>query len=175
MRILGLDPGLATTGYGIIETIGSKHQVVDYGCIVTAKDLTTSQRLAKLHLHTQQLLANFKPEAVAIEKLFFNTNITTGVIVSQARGVILLAIEQSGTPVSEYTPLQVKMSICGYGMAKKPQVQLMTQTLLKLSTKPSPDDAADALAIALCHTSLHSLEQHASIQGHKVKTGRRTV
>lgn len=175
MRILGLDPGLATTGYGLIEQHGSRSTAIDYGCVVTSKDLSTSRRLADLYQSMQQLLQQSKPDAVSIEKLFFNTNITTGVIVSQARGVILLAIHQAGLPVAEYTPLQVKMSICGYGMAKKPQVQLMTQTLLNLTAKPQPDDAADALAIALCHSSLQQLHQQAAFDHLKVKTGRQTV
>lgn len=175
MRILGLDPGLATTGYGVIEQQGSTTKAIDYGCILTSKDLTTSQRLSDLYQYTQHLIKQTKPDIVSIEKLFFNTNITTGIIVSQARGVILLAIYQAGLQVAEYTPLQVKMSVCGYGMAKKPQVQLMTQTLLNLSVKPKPDDAADALAIALCHSHLHHLQQQSSLDKLAVKTGRRTV
>ena len=153
MRILGIDPGTATTGYGLINYHHGKPQAEDFGCIITDKDHNPSQRLHILYQSMVKLLEMTTPDVVAIEKLFFNTNVTTAIGVGQARGVILLAIEQFGVPIAEYTPLQVKSAVCGYGMAKKPQVQQMIQVLLKLKSIPKPDDAADALAIALCHNS----------------------
>lgn len=157
MRILGIDPGTATTGYGLVSFHNGKATAEDFGCILTSKNDTASQRLDSLYNSMMQLLDMTKPDVVAIEKLFFNTNVTTAISVGQARGVILLAIEQHGLPISEYTPLQVKSAVCGYGMAKKPQVQQMIQVLLKLKSAPKPDDAADALAIALCHNSMATL------------------
>ena len=157
MRILGIDPGTATTGYGLVSFQGGKAQAEDFGCILTSKLDNPSQRLHNLHQSMLQLLDMTKPDVVAIEKLYFNTNVTTAIGVGQARGVILLAIEQHGLPIAEYTPLQVKSAVCGYGMAKKPQVQQMIQVLLKLKSAPKPDDAADALAIALCHNSMATI------------------
>ena len=154
MRILGIDPGTATTGYGIIEYHAGKPKAIDFGCIMTSSKESASSRLSTLYGSMMQLLDQSKPDAVAIKKIFFNTNITTGIAVSQARGVILLAAEHHNLPIAEYTPLQVKSAICGYGMAKKPQVQQMIQTILNLKSIPRPDDAADALAIALCHDPL---------------------
>lgn len=148
---MGIDPGTATTGYAIIEWQSGAVTVLDYGCILTPKEHTPSQRLEQLHQSTAELLNQWQPEAVAVEKLFFNTNVTTAMAVGEARGVILLAIEKHRAPIWEYTPLQVKMAVCGYGRATKQQVQTMTTRLLKLSAIPKPDDAADALAIALCH------------------------
>ena len=153
MRILGIDPGTAIVGYGLIDYRGGVSKAEEYGCIATDKKFPPSQRLKQIYEHLSQLLNTTKPDIVAVEKLYFNTNITTGIAVSQARGVILLAIEQQDIPLAEYTPLQVKMAVCGYGVAKKPQVQQMTQMMLKLKSIPRPDDAADALAIALCHTN----------------------
>lgn len=165
MKILGIDPGIATTGYGLIEQTGSHYQALDYGCIITDKHRTTAQRLADLYHYMTELLQQTQPNIISVEKIFFNTNITTGIVVSQARGIILLTAELAGIEIVEYTPLQVKTSVCGYGMAKKPQVQQMTQTLLKLKSIPRPDDAADALAIALCHSSLGNLQAKAKLQG----------
>ncbi len=158
MTILGIDPGIATTGYGLIEYVQGKAVAKDYGCILTPKSDSHSVRLEQLYAHTRQLLSVTSPDVVVIEKLFFNTNITTAMVVGQARGVVLLAIEQAHLPIQEYTPLQVKMSVCGYGMAKKPQVQQMVAALLKLPEPPRPDDAADALAIALCHASARPIQ-----------------
>lgn len=154
MRILGIDPGIATTGYGVVELHGSRMTALDYGCILTDKHDSTSLRLSQLFDHLHTLITAHQPEVVVVEKLFFNTNVTTAMIVGQARGVVLLAAEQHQLPLAEYTPLQVKMAICGYGRAKKPQVQQMVMTLLKLSQLPKPDDAADALAIALCYSNM---------------------
>jgi crossover junction endodeoxyribonuclease RuvC len=159
MTILGIDPGIATTGYGLIERQNGKMIAKDYGCILTPKEATTSIRLRQLYEHAHQLVEQTAPDIVVIEKLFFNTNVTTAMNVGQARGVVLLAIEQFGLPIAEYTPLQVKMAVCGFGRAKKPQVQQMVASLLRLSAPPKPDDAADALAIALCHTAALPLRQ----------------
>jgi crossover junction endodeoxyribonuclease RuvC len=153
MIILGIDPGIATTGYGVVDYSHGRARAGDYGCILTDKAERPSARLQQLHHHATSLLQSVRPDVVVIEKLFFNTNITTAMTVGQARGVIMLAIEQQDLPTAEYTPLQVKMAVCGYGRAKKPQVQQMMATLLQLPEPPRPDDAADALAIALCHAS----------------------
>lgn len=153
MRILGIDPGTATTGYGLVSYTAGRPTAEDFGCIITNKKLTPSQRLSLLYNHMLELIDSTQPDIASVEKIFFNTNITTGMAVSQARGVILLALEQRGVALAEYTPLQVKMAVCGYGLAKKPQVQQMTQALLRLTSKPKPDDAADALALALCHSN----------------------
>lgn len=153
MIILGIDPGIATTGYGVIEWRHGQAVAKDYGCILTDKNDRPSARLHQLFDHLHQLLATYRPDEVAVEKLFFNTNVTTAMTVSQARGVIMLAVEQQHIEVMEYTPLQVKSAICGSGRAKKPQVQKMTATLLHLAKPAQPDDAADALAIALCHAT----------------------
>ncbi len=157
MRILGIDPGTATTGYGLINFNKGQARAEDFGCILTSKSDKPAQRLLSLHHSMLHILDSMRPDVVAIEKLYFNTNVTTAIGVGQARGVIMLAIEQHALPIAEYTPLQVKSAVCGYGMAKKPQVQQMIQVLLKLKAIPKPDDAADALAIALCHNSMAAL------------------
>lgn len=161
MRILGIDPGLATIGFGLITYNAGKLAAEEYGCIVTDKKLTPSRRLHQIYSHMKELIESTKPDVASVEKLYFNTNITTGMAVSQARGVILLSLEEMGVDLVEYTPLQVKMAVCGYGMAKKPQVQQMTQTLLHLTNLPKPDDAADALALALCHSNSSPLARSA--------------
>jgi crossover junction endodeoxyribonuclease RuvC len=153
MTILGIDPGTATTGYGLISVSQGRYTAIDYGCILTDKQDTAAQRLAQLYDSMRALLANAKPDVVAVEKLFFNTNVTTAMTVGQARGVVMLAVEQRHIELAEYTPLQVKMAVCGYGRAKKPQIKQMMMTLLRLTQIPKPDDAADALAIAMCHGS----------------------
>ncbi|MCL1975806.1 MAG: crossover junction endodeoxyribonuclease RuvC [Firmicutes bacterium] len=151
MIILGIDPGTAITGYGLIETVGSHCRLLDYGCIRTTANIPAPQRLEKLYSGMRQLLTEGKPEQVAIEKLFFNRNATTAIPVGQARGVLLLACAQMGLTVAEYTPLQVKQNIVGYGRAEKHQIQFMVARLLHMKTPPKSDDAADALAIALTH------------------------
>ncbi|MCL1905620.1 MAG: crossover junction endodeoxyribonuclease RuvC [Clostridiales bacterium] len=151
MIILGIDPGTAITGYGLIEAIGSRCRLLDYGCIRTTPGLSAPRRLEKLHSGMMQLLAEGKPEQVAVEKLFFNRNATTAIPVGQARGVLLLACAQNGLDVAEYTPLQVKQSIVGYGRAEKHQIQFMVARLLQMKAPPKSDDAADALALALTH------------------------
>ena len=152
MIILGIDPGLATMGYGIIEKKPNGDSVpVDYGVVLTPKDESLPVRLAMLEEGVNKILNKFKPAEVAVEELFFNTNLTTGIAVAHARGVLLYTAEKCGIPLHEYTPSQVKMAVVGYGKAEKRQVMDMTRRLLRLKSVPRPDDAADALALALCH------------------------
>lgn len=151
MRILGIDPGYATTGFGVLEAERGLTRLVQYGVITTPPGLAFSLRLAMLHQDMEALLSGSKPQAMAIEELFFGHNVTTGIGVAQARGVILLAAAQAGVPIFEYKPMQVKQAVVGYGGASKHQVMDMTRRLLHLEKIPRPDDAADAIAIALCH------------------------
>lgn len=151
MRILGIDPGYGITGFGIIEAERGNCQLVRCGAITTPAGADFSARLEMIYEDMKKLLQMAKPEAVAIEELFFGQNVTTGIGVAQSRGVILLAIRQAGLPVFSYKPVQVKQAVVGYGNATKHQVQDMTKRLLRLEKMPKPDDAADAIAIALCH------------------------
>jgi len=153
MIILGVDPGTATTGYGLIEEKGGKLMLIDYGVIITEAKKTPEQRLEILYDQLSDIIDEYNPDEIAVEELFFSNNAKTAMAVGQARGVILLATQKSGVPMSEYTPNQVKNGICGHGGADKKQVQKMVQMILKLDTPPQPDDAADALAIAICHSS----------------------
>ena len=151
MRILGIDPGYATTGFGILEAGRGSVQLLNYGTITTPTTLTFPERLVMLYDDMVQLIETVKPDAVAVEELFWGHNVTTGIGVSHGRGVILLAICKSGTPLFEYTPNQVKQAVVGYGCADKHQVMEMTRRILKMEAVARPDDAADAIAIALCH------------------------
>ena len=151
MRILGIDPGYATIGFGLIEAQRAQMHMVTYGAITTPAGLPLSRRLLQIGMDMEELIRQLKPDVVAVEELFFNTNITTGIAVAHGRGVILYAAEKCGIPLYEYTPSQVKVAVTGYGKAEKHQVMDMTKRLLKLKTTPKPDDAADALALALCH------------------------
>ena len=151
MRILGIDPGVATIGFGLVEADRTGARLLQYGVITTPPGIPLSSRLCQISRDMVQLLDQFRPEEAAVEELFFSKNITTGIAVAHGRGVILLEVERSGVPVFEYTPMQVKQAVAGYGGADKRQVMLMTQRLLKLKAIPRPDDAADALAIAICH------------------------
>ena len=151
MRILGIDPGLAIIGYGVIDVDNGNFKVVDYGVITTPKDETIPVRLAMIWDRVNLLISKFKPDHIAMEELFFTNNKTTGIIVSEARGVLLLAAVQSPAKLYEYTPMQIKQAITGYGKADKMQMQNMVRILLKLDSIPRPDDAADALAVAICH------------------------
>ncbi len=153
MRILGIDPGYALVGVGAIEYIGNKYSVIKYGKIETFAKEEMSKRLETIFREMNVWISETKPDVVAIEQLFFNTNTTTAIAVAQARGVILLACRLAGIPVFEYTPLQVKQAVVGYGKAEKVQVQKMVKTILNLEKVPKPDDTADALAIAICHTN----------------------
>ncbi|HUS94505.1 MAG TPA: crossover junction endodeoxyribonuclease RuvC [Patescibacteria group bacterium] len=149
MRLLGLDPGTATVGYGIIDDVDGQVVVVSYGVIVTRpKDGDTAQRLQILFEKLNDLIVEFRPDAAAIEKLFFGKNITTAINVGQARGVLLLALANAGLPVSEYSPPEIKEAVSGYGNASKQQVQFMVKNILGLDEIPKPDDAADGLAVA---------------------------
>ncbi len=151
MRILGIDPGYATTGFGILEAGRGSVQLLNYGTITTPTTRTFPERLVVLYDDMTQLIETVKPDAVAVEELFWGHNVTTGIGVSHGRGVILLAICKSGVPLFEYTPNQVKQAVVGYGGADKHQVMEMTRRILKMEKVARPDDAADAIAIALCH------------------------
>lgn len=151
MKILGLDPGNAITGYGMIEAAAGDYSLVEYGALRTPAGIDASRRLLLLYQALQQLLDKLEPEQVAVEQLFFNKNTTSAVPVGQARGVLLLGCAQRDLPVAEYTPLQVKQALTGYGRAEKGQIQYMVCRLLRLDAPPQNDDAADALAIAITH------------------------
>lgn len=151
MRIIGIDPGYAIVGYGVLDYQGSRFTPVEYGAITTPAGLPLEQRLEMIYTGMNEVMGRTAPEAMAVEQLFFTKNQTTGIAVAQARGVILLCAQQHGVPVYEYTPLQVKQAVVGYGKAVKNQVMEMTRRLLGLEKVPKPDDTADALAIAICH------------------------
>ena len=151
MIILGIDPGYAIVGYGVIEYKNNHFSVIDYGAILTDAGTPFNIRLEKIYDGLCNIIERHRPEAMAIEKLFYNNNAKTVIDVSQARGVIMLAAQKNGVPAFEYTPLQVKRSVVGYGRAEKKQVQEMTRRILALEKVPKPDDTADALAMAICH------------------------
>ena len=152
MLILGIDPGVATVGFGVIEAQRGQNRLIQYGTITTPAGIPLSDRLIQLHRDMGELLELFHPDEVAVEELFFSTNITTGISVAHGRGVLLLSVAERNIPVFEYTPMQVKQGVVGYGKAEKKQVMLMTQRLLNMKEIPRPDDAADALALAICHS-----------------------
>ena len=151
MIVLGIDPGVATIGFGVVRAERQKNTLVQYGVITTPPGIPLSSRLLQISDDMEELIRTFHPDEMAVEELFFNTNITTGIAVAHGRGVLLCAAERCGIPLFEYTPGQVKMAVTGYGKAEKRQVMDMTKRLLKLAKTPRPDDAADALALALCH------------------------
>ena len=151
MKILGIDPGYGITGFGLVDAQRGQFRLLNCGAITTPPNTEFAWRLEVIYNDMTELLRVAQPDVVAIEELFFGQNVTTGINVAQSRGVILLAIRQAGLPIYEYKPAQVKQSVVGYGNATKRQVQDMTQRLLKLQAMPKPDDAADAIAIALCH------------------------
>ena len=151
MIILGLDPGVAIVGYGVVEAQNGRTRPIAYGVIRTPAHTALEKRLFEIYSDLTGIIERYQPDEAAVEELFFNTNQKTAVAVGQARGVILLAIEQNGVKMAEYTPLQVKQSVVGYGRADKSQVMEMTRRMLGLDAPPKPDDAADALAIAICH------------------------
>ena len=163
MRILGIDPGYGITGFGIIEADRGKCRLLRCGAITTPPNTDFNWRLGEIYNNMTELMLLANADAVAIEELFFGNNVTTGIKVAQARGVILLAVQQAGVPVFEYKPMQVKQAVVGYGNATKHQVMDMTKRILGLPAVPKPDDAADAVAIALCHarscTSLLAMSQ----------------
>ncbi|MEA2631224.1 MAG: crossover junction endodeoxyribonuclease RuvC [Chloroflexota bacterium] len=150
MKVLGIDPGTAAMGYGIVERIGGRLREVDHGCLVTSPDLPLPERLLAIHAMVDELLSLHQPDLLGVERLFFSRNVQTALGVGQARGVVLLAAAQHETPVREATPNEVKSAIAGYGAADKEQVQRMVQLVLGMAELPRPDDAADALAIAVC-------------------------
>lgn len=151
MIILGIDPGLAIVGWGIIEKRNNRFYPIAYGAIRTPAHTDVEARLMQIYEDMNTLIERYHPEEMAVEELFFNTNVTTGISVAEARGVILLAAKQKGLRIAEYTPMQVKQAVVGYGKAEKRQVISMVTSLLSLPKPPTPDDTADAIAIALCH------------------------
>lgn len=151
MIILGIDPGYAIVGYGVVSYNANRFNVIEYGAVTTDAGVRFTSRLDKIYEEFCEIILKTKPDAVSIEKLFFNTNTTTAIDVAQARGVILLAATRHNIPVFEYTPLQVKSSVTGYGRAEKKQVMDMIKNILRLEKIPKPDDTADALALAVCH------------------------
>ncbi|HHU76451.1 MAG TPA: crossover junction endodeoxyribonuclease RuvC [Firmicutes bacterium] len=165
MLVLGIDPGLATTGYGLVRKTGDNFQTVDYGCIITAASLPLSERLLGIFNDMNAIIDKYLPDVLSVEQLFFCKNVRTALQVGQARGVIIAAGAKAGCPVYEYTPLQVKQSIAGYGRAGKKQVQQMIRLILGLKEIPRPDDAADALAIAVSH--LQTLNWHKLLESQK--------
>ena len=148
---MGIDPGYATIGFGLIETAGGEARMKTYGTIRTPAEEPLSKRLLQISQDMEDLIGTLKPDAMAVEALFFSTNLTTGIAVAHGRGVILCTAEKCGVPLYEYTPSQVKLSVTGYGKAEKKQVMEMIRRILKLESVPRPDDAADALGLALCH------------------------
>ncbi|WP_322793777.1 crossover junction endodeoxyribonuclease RuvC [Bellilinea sp.] len=155
MLVVGIDPGVATTGYGVVRDTRNGILLVDYGVVTTPPNLVLAQRLLLLHQELEKIIQLHRPESAAVEKLFFQKNVTTAIAVGQARGVALLTMAENQIEVSEYTPLEVKQAVAGYGSADKKQVQYMVKAILNMEVIPTPDDAADALAIAICH--LHSV------------------
>lgn len=153
MRILGIDPGTGIVGWGVIEKNYNRLTVIDWGCIRTPAHQLNQKRLCEIFDGINLLINEYNPDEMAIEELFYNRNVTTVISVAQARGVLVLAAARRGIPVYEYTPLQIKQSVTGYGRAEKKQVQYMVKNLLELDVVPKPDDAADALAVAVCHSN----------------------
>ena len=152
MITLGIDPGLATVGFGVVDSrLGNDFRALEYGAVLTEAGKKVEDRLLEIYDNVDELCKTFKPHAAAVERLYFNTNEKTAINVAQARGVILLALTKNGVPVYEYTPLQIKQALTGYGRAEKKQIMYMVKTLLKLQSEPKPDDTADALAAAICH------------------------
>ncbi|MDD3487621.1 MAG: crossover junction endodeoxyribonuclease RuvC [Candidatus Moranbacteria bacterium] len=164
LRILGIDPGTATTGWAVVEENNKIPKLVACGCVNTAKTKTDAERLVEIGSDIEILLKKYKPNEAAIENLFFFSNQKTAITVAQARGVVLYELQKHKLPITSYTPLQVKQALTGYGRADKKQIQLMVKNILKLSCIPKPDDAADAVAIAICHLNSRSMEQITSSQ-----------
>lgn len=178
MIILGIDPGLATMGFGVLDKDGAGNcRAVDYGVVVTPKEETLPVRLAMLEEGVNKIVDKYNPEEIALEELFFTKNITTGIAVAQARGVILLSCVKRCGKLFEYTPMQIKQALTGYGRADKQQIQQVVTSLLRLKNIPRPDDAADALAIALCHAftsrfgALFAVENNTRTKGKNAVTG----
>ena len=151
MRIIGIDPGYAIMGYGVLDYKGNKFTPITYGSITTDAHTPDPERLKILYDELKAIIDEYQPDEASIEKLFYNTNATTAIMVGEARGIVMLACEQSGVAISEYTPLEIKSALTGYGKADKKQVQTMVKMILNLSEVPRPDDTADAIAAAICH------------------------
>lgn len=151
MRILGIDPGYAILGWGVLDVEGNHFRVVAYDSILTDKDTPMPRRLQELYIGLEEIIEKYKPEEASIEELYFNNNAKTAIMVGEARGVAVLACANGGLRINEYTPLQIKQALVGYGRADKKQVQQMVKTILNLDKVPKPDDTADALAAAICH------------------------
>lgn len=179
MRVLGIDPGTAIVGIGIVDYVDKKMKLVHYDCIYTHKDEQMNYRIMSIYEQLNRIIDIYKPDAVAIEELFYFKNNKTVISVSQARGVMILAATQRGLNISEYTPLQIKMGITGYGRAEKKQIQIMVQKLLGLSEIPKPDDAADALAICITHinssNSLLSSVRNLKVDTKSIKSNKLTA
>ncbi len=176
MRILGIDPGYAIIGWGVLDFEKNRFSVVDYGAITTKAGVPFDRRLEQIYDESMELMDRLQPEVLSMEKLFFTNNKTTGIDVAQARGVLMLASRKHGLEINEYTPMQVKQAVVGYGKAEKRQVMEMTKSLLRLKSVPKPDDTADALALAICHANVHgsslgSLEQKLARNQLKVRKG----
>lgn len=167
MIIIGIDPGYAIVGIGVVEYKGNKFRPIEYTAITTPAGMNTIDRLKKIYDEMAMLIDKHKPDAMAIEELFFNSNQKTAINVAQARGVILVAAANKGVPVREYTPLQVKQSVTGYGRADKNQIQEMVKLILHLNVIPKPDDAADALALAICHAHSNKMNNLLGLNGVK--------
>jgi len=167
MKILGIDPGYAILGYGIVEKTGNKFKVCSYGAITTDAGMPMMDRLEHIYDSLREIIDEEKPDVAAIEELFFNTNAKTAILVGQARGVVVLACVKGGLEIEEYTPLQIKQALVGYGRADKKQVQAMVKTILNLKEVPKPDDTADALAAAICHG--HSADTRKRLRELKIK------
>ncbi len=155
MRVLGIDPGSETTGYGLIDTDGKRHQLVEYGTIRSRRGASFAQRLLNIEEQLQRLIEKFRPDVVAVEEAFYAVNVKSALKLGHVRGVALLVAARAGLPIYEYSPLEVKSATVGYGRAEKHQVQQMVRVILKLPKVPEPHDAADALAIAICHIHHH--------------------
>lgn len=165
MIIIGVDPGYAIVGVGVIEYNGNKFRMLEYTAITTVAGMPTVDRLKKIYDEMTLLIDKYKPDAVAIEELFFNSNQKTAINVAQARGVILVSVRNRNIPIYEYTPLQVKQSVTGYGRADKKQVQNMVKMILNLNVIPKPDDAADGLALAICHAHSNKMNKMLDLNG----------
>lgn len=166
MRVLGIDPGYAILGWGVIDVVGNKFSVVDYGSILTDTKMEMPARLQVLYNGLTELIHKYKPDDASIEQLFFNSNAKTAILVGEARGVAVLACANGNLNIGEYTPLQIKQALVGYGRADKKQVQYMVKTMLNLKSVPKPDDTADALAAAICHA--HSAGRKNVLKGVKL-------
>lgn len=167
MRILGIDPGYAITGYAVLDLIDGKFNVVDYGLIRTPAKTYFPKRLLTISQGIEQIIERHQPHVMAIEELFFARNTTTAIGTAQARGVIIVSAARAGIPVFEYTPMQVKVAVTGYGKAEKQQVQEMVRVLLKLRETPKPDDVADAIAVAICHGHSGNLPEALAVGGYQ--------